>query len=55
MGDQVAIGSEVYGKNILFDTGANSRILLKNMEKAEIRTLYPDRFVEGGVGKIIQI
>ena len=29
---------EVYGKNILFDTGANSRILLKNMEKLENRS-----------------
>ena len=27
---------EVYGKNILFDTGANSRILLKNMKKLDI-------------------
>lgn len=33
---------EVYGKNILFDTGANSRILLKNMEKLEIDPMAVD-------------
>ena len=34
---------EVYGQNILFDTGANSRILLKNMEKLEIDPMAVDK------------
>lgn len=33
---------EVYGKNILFDTGANFRILLENMEKLEIDPMKVD-------------
>ena len=34
---------EVYGQSILFDTGANSRILLENMEKLEIDPMAVDK------------
>jgi hypothetical protein len=49
--------TQMFGKRAerhLFDTGTSGYILLNNMKKLDIdqiRTRYPDKYIEGGVGK----
>jgi hypothetical protein len=51
----IVYDNKVWKDNLKADWGFSCLIEVYGKNIAEIKTLYPDRFVEGGAGKIIQI